>query len=300
MTQAAVNTEQLSALLAERQRFETWIAQLDAKRSETPPHIYDRVHADYVARLQKVREHLAQYRTAIKEMEASLIDRLTSLDIDEAKHRDEAAEASLRAAVGEIAPDVARDVEARALSRLGALSAERESVSQELDRLRAVLDAGAAQPESPRVPTPPVAAPVAAAERTSRPARAETSPAVAAQAPPAPAGTERPAGTPHRGPFDDLEFLKTMVDARSSERRPDTPAPAAAAVGQRAARASGEVPRPAPVVEAPTIRHTEEPSLTAKEQPADQVKTLKCQECGTLNYPTEWYCERCGAELAAL
>jgi len=30
------------------------------------------------------------------------------------------------------------------------------------------------------------------------------------------------------------------------------------------------------------------------------IKTLKCQECGTLNYPTEWYCERCGGELAAL
>ncbi len=29
-------------------------------------------------------------------------------------------------------------------------------------------------------------------------------------------------------------------------------------------------------------------------------KTLKCGECGTLNRPTEWYCERCGAELAAL
>ena len=29
-------------------------------------------------------------------------------------------------------------------------------------------------------------------------------------------------------------------------------------------------------------------------------KTLKCQECGAMNYATEWYCERCGAELAAL
>jgi hypothetical protein len=33
---------------------------------------------------------------------------------------------------------------------------------------------------------------------------------------------------------------------------------------------------------------------------ADQSKSLKCAECGALNYPTEWYCERCGAELAAL
>ena len=30
------------------------------------------------------------------------------------------------------------------------------------------------------------------------------------------------------------------------------------------------------------------------------IKTLKCKECGTPNLPTEWYCERCGAELAAL
>jgi len=31
-----------------------------------------------------------------------------------------------------------------------------------------------------------------------------------------------------------------------------------------------------------------------------QQKTLKCGECGTLNRPTEWYCERCGAELAGV
>ncbi len=32
----------------------------------------------------------------------------------------------------------------------------------------------------------------------------------------------------------------------------------------------------------------------------EQPKTLKCAECGAMNYPTEWYCERCGAELASL
>jgi hypothetical protein len=37
-----------------------------------------------------------------------------------------------------------------------------------------------------------------------------------------------------------------------------------------------------------------------KDMPTEQVKTLKCQECGTMNYPTEWYCERCGGELAAM
>lgn len=28
-------------------------------------------------------------------------------------------------------------------------------------------------------------------------------------------------------------------------------------------------------------------------------KTLRCTECGSMNLPTEWYCERCGGELAA-
>src|SRR5207249_2823287 len=29
-------------------------------------------------------------------------------------------------------------------------------------------------------------------------------------------------------------------------------------------------------------------------------KTLKCKECGTMNVATEWYCEKCGGELAAM
>lgn len=31
-----------------------------------------------------------------------------------------------------------------------------------------------------------------------------------------------------------------------------------------------------------------------------QEKTLRCADCGAMNYPTEWYCEKCGGELAAL
>jgi hypothetical protein len=30
------------------------------------------------------------------------------------------------------------------------------------------------------------------------------------------------------------------------------------------------------------------------------ARTLRCGECGAMNRPTEWYCEKCGAELAAL
>ena len=36
----------------------------------------------------------------------------------------------------------------------------------------------------------------------------------------------------------------------------------------------------------------------AQQTSATAQKTLRCTECGTMNLPTEWYCERCGGELA--
>jgi hypothetical protein len=41
-------------------------------------------------------------------------------------------------------------------------------------------------------------------------------------------------------------------------------------------------------------------SAIGRDTSGEGVKSLKCGECGALNYPTEWYCERCGAELASL
>lgn len=68
--------------------------------------------------------------------------------------------------------------------------------------------------------------------------------------------TARPTADAARDGFDDLAFLRSVVDPT-------------AGAGVRGP-ASGE-----------------------------QQKTLRCTECGTMNFPTEWYCERCGGELAA-
>ena len=37
--------------------------------------------------------------------------------------------------------------------------------------------------------------------------------------------------------------------------------------------------------------------IVIKDKSSEAAKSLKCGECGAMNYPTEWYCERCGAEL---
>ena len=63
--------------------------------------------------------------------------------------------------------------------------------------------------------------------------------------------------------FDDLAFLRSVIDPTPASSSPGVPSGAAGA-------------------------STSEP-----------LKTLRCTECGTMNLPTEWYCERCGGELAA-
>jgi hypothetical protein len=40
--------------------------------------------------------------------------------------------------------------------------------------------------------------------------------------------------------------------------------------------------------------------LSLKSTETSDLKTLKCRECGSMNDPSEWYCERCGAELSSM
>lgn len=88
---------------------------------------------------------------------------------------------------------------------------------------------------------------------------------------------------PHPEPAgDEMAFLKSVSEeepSRLGNRRPTSPA-----TGSSTATAAPKTP---------------EPAATSKAA-SGVAKTLKCGECGTLNRPTEWYCERCGAELAGV
>jgi len=82
---------------------------------------------------------------------------------------------------------------------------------------------------------------------------------------------------PRKTPTDELAFLKSVTE---DDR---TPSPR---------RASGAQYQPDDVQDGTPLAPIDEN--------APVEKTLKCRECGTMNVATEWYCEKCGAELAAL
>jgi hypothetical protein len=109
--------------------------------------------------------------------------------------------------------------------------------------------------------------------------------------------------------FDELAFLRDVTGvtpAQSIAPAADAESTPAAASPERPVNdALGLVlPSDAPAITAPRRASTEAPLGTAptvtKPEVGRQGKTLKCTDCGSLNYPTEWYCERCGAELSAL
>jgi hypothetical protein len=347
MTDSNSSLNEVPALLDERRQYEGWLAALATRRESTPQHVYDRVYADYRARLQRVAEQLASHRHAIESERASVQSRLTLLTAEEQLKRDERAELELRTHVGELMGDDAERAFGSVDEVIARLAGEKDGLAGRVAELQTLLDEEAAQPEpaaapvttthelaaspptapAPGVELPPqepaVAAPVAPAE-----------PVVAAEAP-KPAALQPPAGlpkreertetapAPKRESFDELAFLSSVVGKAVDEVK----AMAAPAIseGPLVERRSSEPLLTAPIGAAHEDRASdsllagvENAKLSTGERPlaanvsanmpivlrtaavTEQVKTLKCNECGSMNYPTEWYCERCGAELAAL
>jgi hypothetical protein len=276
----------LTNLLGERTRFETWLQQLDAKRASTPQHVFDRVRGDYQSRLAKVNEQLAGRAGDLQATVTDLAAKVAALFAEETQHRDERTEAELRGSVGELGDTDARDLISQCDAEISRLEGERASVGAELAKFQDILA------QVTKAPAPAAAAPAA--------------PAGQAAAPAAEGKGGKGAG------FDDLAFLQTLSQPNSggSGKRPEGSAgsaqPAEAARAEEAPAMAGARRAAQP---AGGVREGSAESLSLtpgalpaflKEVPTEQIKTLKCQECGTMNYPTEWYCERCGGELAAL
>jgi len=328
MTDTKNALDVVAGLMRERQKYEGWIESLEARRADAPVHVFERVHADYEHRLLEVIRQLGEHSPVLEEQARTLESRMSRLADDERAQRDLRAEAELRSHVGELSAEDWQTLASESDTALATLAEEQERVRVELSQVRELLTAATTPP---RALTPVAVEAVPAAESAEAPA-AESTPSVA-EAPP---GDREPVAAAESGgpadglvsveslstpdartpaetqQFDELEFLKSVADAV-------TPG-AGLAVG--AAQIADLAPRAldaAPVVaahEAPAahagVRRVGVPGSAPMaanvtgNQPiilrseTSQTKTLKCSDCGAMNFPTEWYCERCGAELAAL
>ncbi|HYF38593.1 MAG TPA: zinc finger Ran-binding domain-containing protein [Gemmatimonadales bacterium] len=259
----------IEELLEQRTQYEEWLAKLDASGDKAPPAVRQRVRGDYQARLQSVMEQLRGRGAAISEELERQHAQQAELDRERRAAEEALAEAEVRHSVGEYTQEEWRRVSEESKREIEQLRSQLRSIGAEITRLTQIQ----AVITSPRSGTSTAPSPRPA----PRPEVVEQAPLTTHVAEPIEDTAEQREPEPATVPVDELAFLKSVAqeDARQPGRRTSSP-------GMQA-----------PV--APAVQ-TAAPSVSK----AGVAKTLKCGECGTLNRPTEWYCERCGAELAGV
>jgi TolA-binding protein len=276
-----VSLDALNGLLKERQRYEEWLTALEQKRGVTSDAVYQRVQGDYQARLREVSSKLAERAGELRESIDALSARLEEITRQETQQRDARQEAELRAAVGEYTDKQWKEIGGAWDKELSRLVKEKNAIETQLTELNRIFALSVKERQAEaiamgRMPSedglrgstgspisPVIPRPAVPEPPTLNPPSRGEQPSGGRQQTPAP--------TPGRSPFDDFPVL-------------------------RPGSGSATPPSTAAVATPPSVPK----SGGAHDPRSEQHKTLKCPECGAANYPTEWYCERCGGELATM
>ena len=266
------STAIIQRLLDERRRYEAWIARLNNADGATPEHVRMRVRADYETRLAAVIEELKAHAETARQAIEQQRQLLAELQQKEAQASEKLSEAELRHAVGEYDEAHWSQAHKDILAELVLVREELQSVEADVQRLEELDVLVPSQPAitaaPPLPPPPPPPAPTMPQHRSEQAAREDELAFIKSV-------TEDETGAPSPGRASGAQF-QPVIPAQT----PKAPSSTRAAT-----------PIPAPVVPQPI-----------QSGPGDEQgnKTLRCRECGTMNVPTEWYCEQCGAELTAV
>ena len=285
MAKTTTDTEvTIEALLEQRSQYEEWILRLETSGDKASPAVRERVRGDYQARLESVMEQLRGRSAAIAEELERQHASQAELDRERRSAEEALAEAEVRHSVGEYTEEEWRRHSEQSKRGIEQLRTKLRAIGTEITRLTEI-QALIAGPRNAAAPPPPPA------PRAARPELLEQAPLVThvadepVEPTPPPAKPRQP--EPAAAPVDEMAFLKSVSDEEPSRmvgRRPSNP-------GMPAVTTTA-TPSSAPNAAAAAGGGGKAASGVAK--------TLKCGECGTLNRPTEWYCERCGAELAGV
>jgi hypothetical protein len=282
----------IEALLEQRTQYEEWLAKLDGSGDKAPPAVRQRIRGDYEARLQAVMVQLRGRGSAISEELERHHASQAELDRQRRAAEEALAESEVRHSVGEYTEDEWRRVSDQSRREIEQLRGQLRSIGAEITRLTQVQALIAAPRGAPPTAAPPPAAPQPAPKTEvieQAPMVTHVADPMADPAAPPPRTTPTPPAPqvePVGAEVDELTFLKSVSDEEPRA------APRRTAASGSSSTATSAPPR-APEVQAAT------PAPSGKAAAA-VAKTLKCADCGTLNRATEWYCERCGAELAGV
>jgi hypothetical protein len=320
------NLADVETLLAERDAVAGWIAKLDAAGSTVPAAVRDRVRLDYQLRMDGVTHRLQGHGDAIA---AKLAEDRAERETEAAaaaNARDALAEAELRHVVGEY--DSAR-FESEASRHSADIERHERAlggVAERVRRLEEVLalivaPAGEAriqqeQPSEAFAAVEPVSAPMDESHAQDEDDLDILDESLLSIFDEAETGTDLEVEL-----VDDVEVTESTPPAQTSEDRgplsfrPGTGMPPESERVIPSFGMPAEIPArftpvpeptrssPPPVAQpAPTRGPMFEEDIVAAGPPPEPMtisagRTLRCAECSAMNKASEWYCEKCGAEL---
>ena len=258
------STSAIQDLLSEKREVERWLNRLEASEKEAPGHVRDKVKSDYGRRLETLLKELQGYRDELDAELKTHRGRQEKLQRREADASEHLAEAELRHSVGEYDEGKWSSIRSEILESLESVRADLDDVNHEIEGLEEVLAA---------IDSPTAGDDEEVTELDEIPELDEK---------------ETAAKGAKKKKQDEMEFLKSVISGERSAEALAGLAP------KQNKRGTEERIRLGTEGTAQPKRKEHRPSKGSSK------KTVKCAECGTLNLPTEWYCENCGAELTAL
>lgn len=314
MTRKSIKSQSaVERLLEQQHQYQDWLERLHEEAAgAAPSHVAQRVAADYAARLDEVTQELSKHEDGVRQALADAVARADGLTKQHTDRTDELAEARLRRQVGEFDENQYEEIASRCKSGLSELSKELATVERDIDRFEEVLalikgvagkpEEPEAQPEPQPEPQPAAPAPSEAKGRPFGPGRARTLQPqmdldeMAFLRSLTERGGAPKAGGAHVEPPTPKPELSRPEPAKAETPRLETPAEP-----KKAERPQSPPPTPLPPPPPPAPAAVEEPKQQRPPESRESeggAKMLVCTECGTKNIPSEWYCAKCGAELA--
>lgn len=281
--QQQTKARKLDVLLEERGRLEEWLARLDDNADDSSAGIRDRVREDYQRRLLSVLSQVKKFSDQLQRNLDRAVKKRDEL-LEQQQGKEEIySEAELRFNVGEFDENAWVETKDKLSEELDALTDQLDEVESEIEKLEGFLAEATALPKRGGDKKKPA---------RKVPEKSRVKDTSQADAFDAGSVTEEPQG-------------EKEEKAGASEE----PAPEGEPVEEVEEPVAEKQPEVAkPLVERDSAHEleviTEADELGEEsgggEEAAVQERTLKCPECSKMNLPTEWYCEDCGAELAAL
>ncbi len=275
-------------LIEQRRLFKDWLTKIEAGVDGMPSHVVQRVRNDYRARLEAVMTELTEHHDSLRQALSDARARHDELEKQQQGKKDELAELRLRKHVGEMDDDGFRQQNGLLKQAIEGLARELTAALRDIERYEEILEVITAPDEPEREPPEEdeedESTRAAAAANRARIMKVE------------PRSEPKPAPKSRTPAEDELAFLRKVTATPVSKVIEAVPPPAPPEEEEEE-EAVVELDAAPGLVELP--KEPEPPAPPPAAKPTAQEKRIKCRECGAPNLPTEWYCEKCGAELSS-